>query len=71
LSAASSDLLLNLKKKLVDLPSVFLELANLTPGEDCIVKVVVVDIEFNMSSREEYPSIAEVTSSVINRGFHI
>ena len=66
LSAASSGLLLDLKQA-VDLPSGALEFLNLTPGEEYIVKMVAVDTNFNMTSREEYVSIADITAPTINQ----
>jgi len=52
LSAASSRLLLDLKQA-AEFPSGVLEFTDFTQGDDYIVKLVAVDTEFNMSSREE------------------
>jgi hypothetical protein len=66
LSAASIGLLLDMKEA-VDLPSGVFELANLTPGEKYIVKMVAVDANFNSSSREEYVSLANIRAPTVNQ----
>jgi hypothetical protein len=66
LSAAFSGLLLDLKG-VVDLPSGVFDFKNLTPGEEYIVKMVTVDINFNSTLREEYVSIADIAAPAINQ----
>ncbi len=66
--AASSGLLLDLEEE-IDFPSGLLELIKLTQDEEHIHKFTAVDTEFNMTSREEYLAISDVTAPVINQFF--
>ncbi len=44
-----------------------MEIINLTPGSSYIVKHTAVDTNDNMTSREEYLTIADVTTPAINQ----
>ena len=44
-----------------------MEIINLTPGSSYIVKHTAVDTNDNMTSREEYLTIADVTAPAINQ----
>ena len=53
-------------KQAVDIPSGVIEFINLTPGSWYIVKLTAVDTNDNITSREEYLTIADVTAPGIN-----
>ena len=53
-------------KQAIDIPSGAIEFLNLTPGSSYIVKLTAVDTNDNMTSREEYLQIADVTGPAIN-----
>ena len=54
-------------KQAVALSSGVLEFKGLTPGRSYIVKLAAVYTDDNMTFREEYPEITDITAPVINQ----